>query len=139
MEHSLSDEGMDRLVRFFEFLAACPNSEPSFLDRFHGCSLIHSDVPACEHACDTQDDRSEGQKGAARSVYDLDPGQGGEVTQVNAEGAIRQRLLDMGILPQAHVEVERVAPAGEPIWIRLHGTQLALRRQEAEAVLVAAA
>jgi DtxR family transcriptional regulator, Mn-dependent transcriptional regulator len=139
MEHSLSDEGMDRLVRFFEFLGACPNSEPSFLERFHGCSRVHSDVPVCEHACRADDDHAQGDHGGATSVYDLVPGQSGEVTQVNAEGAIRQRLLDMGILPQARVEVERVAPAGEPVWIRLHGTQLALRRQEAEAVLVAAA
>lgn len=139
MEHSLSDQGMDRLARFFEFLGACPGSEPSFLERFHGCSLIHADVPACEHACRTQEDLPEGGHGRTVSLYDLDPGQGGEVTQVNAEGAIRQRLLDMGILPQAHVAVERVAPAGEPVWIRLHGTQLALRRQEAEAVMVTAA
>jgi len=130
---------MDRLVRFFEFLSACPNSEPSFLERFHGCSLVNADVPRCEHACPTGEDRAEGQNGNPMSVYDLDPGQSGEVTQVNASGAIRQRLLDMGILPQALVEVERVAPTGEPIWIRLHGTQLALRRREAEAVMVAAA
>jgi ferrous iron transport protein A len=58
------------------------------------------------------------------------------VTQVNARGAIRQRLLDMGMLPESRVEIERVAPAGEPIWLRLHGTQLALRRGEAEAVVV---
>jgi len=139
MEHSLSDEGMDRLARFFEFLSACPNSEPSFLERFHGCSVVNNDVPACEHACLDGDEESAGRKGTAMSVYDLAPGQGGEVTQVNAEGAIRQRLLDMGLLPQARVEVERVAPAGEPIWIRLHGTQLALRRREAEAVMVTAA
>jgi DtxR family transcriptional regulator, Mn-dependent transcriptional regulator len=139
MEHSLSDEGMDRLVRFFEFLGACPNSEPSFLERFHGCSLVHAEQETCEHACHADDESRRGAHGTAKSVYDLDPGQGGQVTQVNAEGAIRQRLLDMGILPQARVDVERVAPAGEPIWIRLHGTQLALRRQEAEAVMVAAA
>ena len=139
MEHSLSDEGMDRLVRFFEFLSACPSSEPTFLERFHGCSLVNTDVPACEHACPTRDPDAEGYDGGPTSVYDLVPGQSGEVTQVNASGAIRQRLLDMGILPQALVEVERVAPTGEPIWIRLHGTQLALRRREAEAVLVAAA
>ncbi len=70
------------------------------------------------------------------SVFELEPGSEGKVTQVNAYGAIRQRLLDMGILPDARVEVERVAPSGEPIWIRLHGTQLALRRQEAQAVMV---
>lgn len=136
MEHSLSDEGMDRLVRFFEFLSACPNSAPEFLERFHGCSLVHDDVPPCPHPCEGLEEPHIERRGKTMSVYELKPGQQGKVTQVNAQGAIRQRLLDMGILPDASVEVERVAPAGEPIWIKLHGAQLALRRREAEAVLV---
>ena len=56
---------------------------------------------------------------------------------MNGTGAIRQRLLDMGILPKHLVEVERVAPAGDPIWIRLEGYQLSLRRAEASSILVA--
>ena len=70
------------------------------------------------------------------TINDMKPGATGVVTQVNARGAIRQRLLDMGMLPDSEVEIERVAPAGEPIWLRLHGTQLALRRAEAQAVVV---
>jgi Fe2+ transport system protein FeoA len=70
------------------------------------------------------------------SVFDLKPGESGCVTQVNAAGAVRQRLLDMGILPDVQVDLERVAPAGEPVWIRLDGSQLALRRQEAQAVMI---
>jgi len=137
MEHNLSDVGMDRLVRLFEFLSVCPESSPKFLARFHGCSLVHDDVPACKHTCPAQSGKKSRKKGRSMSVYDLKPGQHGNVTQVNAQGAIRQRLLDMGILPDVRIEVERVAPAGEPVWIKLQGTQLSLRRQEAEAVLVA--
>lgn len=70
------------------------------------------------------------------SVSELKPGQRGRVTQVNAQGAIRQRLLDMGVLPDTLVEVERVAPTGDPLWIKLHGSQLALRKSEASAVRV---
>ena len=51
-------------------------------------------------------------------------------------GAIRQRLLDMGILPDTRIEVERVAPSGDPIWIRLQGFQMALRRVEAESIAI---
>lgn len=135
IEHSLSDEAMDRMVRFFEYLGACPNSPPDFLRRFHGCSIVHDDVPRCPHHCEVAgEDVQHG--GGNVSVFDLAPGDTGSVTQVNASGAVRQRLLDMGILPDARVEVERVAPAGEPVWIRLDGIQLALRRQEAQSVLV---
>ena len=56
------------------------------------------------------------------------------VVGVQAPGPIRQRLMDMGFLPDAEIRVERVAPAGEPLWIRVCGAQVALRRVEAEAV-----
>jgi DtxR family transcriptional regulator, Mn-dependent transcriptional regulator len=135
IEHTLSDEAMDRMVRFFEYLSACPSSPPDFLERFHGCSIVHSDAEPCPHHC-TAEAGQQLAGGTSMSVFDMKPGESGCVTQVNAVGAIRQRLLDMGILPDVLVELERVAPAGEPVWIRLEGSQLALRRQEAQAVMV---
>jgi Fe2+ transport system protein FeoA len=70
------------------------------------------------------------------SVSDLKPGQHGTIRQVDAKGAIRQRLLDMGLLPEAVLRVERVAPTGDPVWISLRGSQIALRRKEAQSVLI---
>ena len=71
-----------------------------------------------------------------RSVMSLSPGQAGDVVSVGASGAVRQRLLDMGLIPGVRVRVERVAPSGEPVWIRIRGAQLALRRTEAESIFV---
>ena len=68
------------------------------------------------------------------SIYELQPGCSGTVRTIGARGAIRQRLLDLGILPSVSVRVERIAPAGGPVWITVSGSHLALRRQEAEAV-----
>ncbi|MBW2524601.1 MAG: metal-dependent transcriptional regulator [Deltaproteobacteria bacterium] len=151
MEHGLSDEGMDRLVRLFEFLGSCPRGEPGFLEAFHRCTMAqdepdpaghctgkchrHPGAPARDGRAAHEDSQEQG-KATTMSVYDLRPGQSGTVTHVNARGSIRQRLLDMGVLPDAAVELVRVAPAGNPIWIRLDGTQIALRKAEAEAVLV---
>jgi len=140
MEHSLSAEGMDRLTRLFEFLDLCPEGK-SLLDRFHQCPLVHggqtTDCTACSWA--GRDDQCQHLKRRSDvAVSELKPGQRGRVTHVNGTGAIRQRMLDMGILPNVVVEVERHAPAGDPIWIKLQGFQLSLRRKEAEAVLVAA-
>ncbi len=70
------------------------------------------------------------------SISELKPGQSARVTQVNGSGAIRQRLLDMGLVPRTTVKLERVAPAGDPIWIRVDGYQLSLRRSEAATILV---
>jgi len=73
-----------------------------------------------------------------RSISTLRPGEKGVIKRVDGRGAIRQRLLDMGILPNVTIQVERVAPAGGPIWVRLSNLQLSLRRSEANAVLVTA-
>ncbi len=72
------------------------------------------------------------------TVFDLKPGQRATVISVNAEGAIRQRLLDMGILPKAELQIARIAMAGGPIWIKLSDSQFALRTREAQAVRVEA-
>ena len=137
MEHHLSDEAMDRMVRFFEYLGSCKNADTSLLERFHGCSLVHEELEECDTQCTTGHRRLQALDEVDQSLFDLKPGQRGVVARVNAHGAIRQRLLDMGILPQAEVTVARLAPTGDPIWIRIHGTELALRRQEAQAVLLA--
>lgn len=70
------------------------------------------------------------------TVFDLSPGDLATVTAVNGTGAIRQRLLDMGIVPKAQLSIARIAPGGGPIWIKLSDSQFALRTQEAQAVEV---
>ena len=137
IEHSLSNEAMDRLVRLFEFIKTCPEDDGKFLERFHTCAMINPGAEACE-SCPNRDrlGTKARQKEIESSVADLQPGEHAVVTQVNASGAIRQRLLDMGILPDATIRLERVAPSGDPVWVRLHGFQLSLRRAEAESVLV---
>jgi len=135
MEHSLSGEGLDHLVRFFEFLRVCPGGE-NFLETFHSCSLVHTDVPLCAHQCGALARKGE-QEEEAMSLSSIAPGARARVTQVSGSGAIRQRLLDMGVLPGVLIEVERVAPAGDPLWIKLQGYQISLRHKEAELVKVA--
>jgi ferrous iron transport protein A len=51
LEHSLSDEAMDRLVRFFEFLAVCPHQPPALLEAFHECNLVHGSEANCPPEC----------------------------------------------------------------------------------------
>ena len=70
------------------------------------------------------------------TLSQLSPGQRAKVTTVHGGGAIRQRLLDIGILPTATVELQRVAPTGNPMWIKLGGAQISLRSTEASSVEV---
>lgn len=64
----------------------------------------------------------------------LQPSQSGRIAAVLAEGPVGQRLMDLGVLPRTEVRLERVAPTGEPYWVRLGGSQIALRRSEARAI-----
>jgi DtxR family Mn-dependent transcriptional regulator len=143
LEHRLSDQTMDRMVRFFEYMRSCPNANPDFIERFHRCARVNQDATECVHSCPNRlehlRERSADQskdREKDMSIADLQPGQQGVIRQVNAQGAIRQRLLDMGVLPDTPIQVERVAPAGGPVWIRIGGYQLSLRRTEAAAVLL---
>ncbi|MCA1944386.1 MAG: ferrous iron transport protein A [Desulfovibrio sp.] len=58
------------------------------------------------------------------------------VRRHRASGAVRQRLLDLGFLPGAEVEVVRVATLGDPIEVRIGGYFVALRKEEADRIVV---
>lgn len=58
------------------------------------------------------------------------------ILRVGGEPAIRRRLREMGLVRGERVLVQRVAPLGDPIELRIMGYQLALRRSEARAVWV---
>ena len=47
-------------------------------------------------------------------------------------GALRCRLLDMGLIPRTRVTVQKIAPMGDPIQIRLRDYELTLRKEDAE-------
>lgn len=63
-------------------------------------------------------------------------GQRALIKRLTCKGAIRQRMLDMGLVPGAEIEVIRVAPLGDPVEFSIKGYNLTLRRSEAEHVLV---
>lgn len=59
------------------------------------------------------------------------------VIRVLGEGALRQRILDMGLTKNAEVKVLKMAPFGDPIEITVRGFQLSLRKAEAACIEVA--
>jgi ferrous iron transport protein A len=70
------------------------------------------------------------------SLKDLKPGERGEIASFEGTGAARKRLLDMGIIKGETVEMEKVAPLGDPIQMKVKGYHLTLRKNEAESVMV---
>lgn len=65
-------------------------------------------------------------------------GQEAVITQVGGEGALRCRLLDMGIIPKTKVRVVKVAPMGDPIELHLRDYSLTIRKDDARNIEVEA-
>ncbi len=61
----------------------------------------------------------------------LKPGNSGILDTIGGEGALRRRLLDMGLTPNTKVTVRKVAPMGDPIELFLRGYVLTLRKDDA--------
>lgn len=69
--------------------------------------------------------------GNVKILRDLKPGQEGKVTKISGTGSIHSRILSMGIIKGTELKVERVAPLGDPVEIKLKGYHLSLRKNEA--------
>ncbi len=61
----------------------------------------------------------------------LPRGKKGVITAVKGKGALRKRLLDLGLTPGTAVMVRKAAPLGDPIEVSLRGFELSLRKSEA--------
>lgn len=65
------------------------------------------------------------------TINDLKIGQEGTIHTVGGEGPLRLRFLDMGLIPGTKVMLQKIAPMGDPIQIRLRGYELTIRREDA--------
>ena len=70
------------------------------------------------------------------TLNELKIGAAAVITAVGGDGPLRCRLLDMGIIPKTRVTLQKVAPMGDPIEIRVRGYELTLRVEEAEKIEV---
>ena len=68
------------------------------------------------------------------TLKELSVGSSGIIGTVGGEGMLRCRLLDMGLIPNTKVTVQRIAPLGDPIEIRLRGYELTLRLEDADKI-----
>jgi Fe2+ transport system protein FeoA len=69
-------------------------------------------------------------------LSDLRPGDEAVVAGIAANGAIRQRLMEMGFTRGAGVRVEKYAPMGDPMELSVKGYHLSLRRAECRCIMV---
>lgn len=71
-----------------------------------------------------------------RSLDELRIGESGQIVKISYAGPVTRRILDLGMVKGASVEVVKVAPLGDPIEIKVRGCNISLRRREAATILV---
>lgn len=69
------------------------------------------------------------------NLSNLKPGEQGRILKLdNSIGPIRRRLMDMGVIVGETIKVEKVAPMGDPIEVRIKSYSLTLRKNEAKGI-----
>lgn len=71
-----------------------------------------------------------------KTLKEVEVGQTVKVNRLGGEGAIRRRIMDMGITKGTDIYVRKVAPFGDPIEVTVRGYELSLRKGEADNILV---
>lgn len=70
------------------------------------------------------------------TLKNIEIGQSAKVLKIHGEGAIKRRIMDMGITKGAELSVHKVAPLGDPIQITVRGYELSIRKDDAELIEV---
>ncbi len=71
-----------------------------------------------------------------QTLKDVKVGQTVQVVRLQGEGAIKRRIMDMGITKGTQISVRKVAPFGDPIEVTVRGYELSLRKEDARMVQV---
>ena len=71
-----------------------------------------------------------------KTLKEVACGETAKVQQLNGEGPVKRRIMDMGITKGVDVFVRKVAPLGDPVEITVRGYELSVRKADAEMILV---
>ena len=71
-----------------------------------------------------------------KTLRDIKVGESAVVVKLHGEGAVKKRIMDMGITKGADVKVRKVAPLGDPMEVTVRGFELSVRKAAAEMIEV---
>ncbi|MBQ6169895.1 MULTISPECIES: ferrous iron transport protein A [Ruminococcus] len=71
-----------------------------------------------------------------KTLRDVSIGETAKVVKLHGEGAVKRRIMDMGITKGVEVFVRKVAPLGDPVEIKVRGYELSIRKADAELIEV---
>ena len=112
---------------------------PSFLDNIFTVFLLTNSVSYDKLTHGKLDVTNSGFRKGRKNVEtlkDVKIGRKVRVVKVEGAGAIRRRIMDMGITKGVEISVRKVAPLGDPVEITVRGYELSLRKQDAQMIVV---
>ncbi len=71
-----------------------------------------------------------------RTLRSVRPGETVKVSKIGGEGALKRRIMDMGVTKGVEIYVRKVAPFGDPVEITVRGYELSVRKEDAEIIEV---
>ena len=71
-----------------------------------------------------------------RTLKEIKPGKSATVVKVHGEGALKRRIMDMGVTKGVEIYVRKVAPLGDSMELTLRGYELSIRKEDAELIEV---
>ena len=71
-----------------------------------------------------------------KTLRDINVGETSKVVKIHGQGALKRRIMDMGITKGTEIYVRKVAPLGDPIEITVRNYELSLRKEDAEMIEV---
>lgn len=125
IEHYLSGKTIKRIKDFLGFLEKNPEEKSFIVNRFR--EFLKEGEEKMEEREDSKRDLT---------LRDLNPGEKARVTKIIGKGALKKRLLEMGIVPGTEIQLERVAPLGDPVDVLVKNYHLSLRKEEAAVILL---
>ncbi|HVX65400.1 MAG TPA: DtxR family transcriptional regulator [Bryobacteraceae bacterium] len=143
MEHEIPGTILERFIQFVEFMEVCPRAGAKWVRDFGYSCRGGAEQDRCAHcvqSCleDVEARRKARPRAPAMTLGDLKAGQRARLIRIGGRGESHRRLVDMGMVPGAILGVERIAPLGDPIDIKLRGYHYSVRKTEAALVKVAA-
>lgn len=127
MEHSVPREIVEKLAAFAMQMRGCPRLGDE------GAAVL--DPESCG-SCLSRDDDGEAEAPRQATLDKVKPDQTAKVVLVRGGGQVKKRITEMGLTRGAEVVVERIAPMGDPMDVKVRGYRLSLRKDEASRVVV---
>jgi DtxR family Mn-dependent transcriptional regulator len=144
MEHVIPDELIQRLILFTEFVQACPRCGRDMIEQFqsHFCQPAPCENWQCESCIRKGIEQLEMEKknmsepAEQTTLLMIPNGSKCVVKKIKKKVSATKRLVEMGVSRGSVIEVERVAPLGDPIEVKVKGYHLSIRKEEAQNIEV---